>query len=488
MGCGAQSSNDVPSEELARIHCGGCHAFPEPDLLPKAMWENVLPAMGARLGMPSEDYDPYADKSMEVKFKLDAARIYPSSPMLSKKHWKQIQAYILEEAPDQLELPQSQPWESASLFEAHFPDLPMAQPAAISMVDFDPATQALYLADRNGNFGRLNPEYSFDYKIRLPRPIVEIERSKQGLLRMLSIGQLYPDEGSSGVLVEMQESQPGRQGLLFEGLTRPVHFVSTDVDHDEQEDFIVCAFGNAIGRFSWFERSGRTFSETVIKDVSGASKVHAEDLDGNGYEDLVVLFAQGDEGVSIFYNEEGTFREDKILRFHPLYGSNDFEFLDFDGDGDKDLILTNGDNGDYSNVLKPYHGVRIFLNDGNQEFTEQFFFPHFGAAKVRCRDFDLDGDLDLFVMSFFPDFDQAGRNSLLYLENQGNWHFIPQRIEGADAGRWMVMDAGDVDQDGDEDVVLGSFVLNSTGIDPVLIKKWESSNKKVLILENQQIP
>ena len=90
-------------------------------------------------------------------------------------------------------------------------------------------------------------------------------------------------------------------------------------------------------------------------------------------------------------------------------------------------------------------------------------------------------------MSFFPDFGINGTQSLVYLENKGEWQFTPHQIEGAGDGRWMVMDAGDVDQDGDEDIVLGSFTLNSDQISPELMEKWQQENKKVLFLENQHI-
>ena len=486
--CLDTSSDALSGKELARIHCGSCHQFPNPDLLPREKWENVLPAMGARLGMPSETYDPYSDKTMEVRFKLEAARIFPAEPVLSQHDWKAIKEYFLQNAPEKLKLPEEREWEASPQFATRLPALPLYGPPAITMVDYVGHTNAFYLADRNGSFGKLSADLELAYQIRLPRPIVEVEHIQKDRMGLLTIGQLYPDEANAGAMVQMDESRISQQDFLFGQLPRPVHFLATDLDQDENEDYVVCSFGNQIGRFSWFERNGSSFTETIIKEGPGTTRVFAEDLDQDGDQDLIALFAQGDEGISVFYNQEGKLKEERVLRFPPVFGSNDFEYLDFDGDGHKDIILTNGDNGDYSNVLKPYHGVRIYLNDGTRHFEEKYFFPFYGAAKVRCRDFDLDGDLDLFVMSFFPDFDISGQNSLVYLENQGEWHFQPYRIPHADAGRWMVMDAGDLDQDGDEDLVLGSFTLNSTGVADSLIRRWETSNQKILVLENQQVP
>ncbi|HWY36556.1 MAG TPA: VCBS repeat-containing protein, partial [Nitrosopumilaceae archaeon] len=207
------------------------------------------------------------------------------------------------------------------------------------------------------------------------------------------------------------------------------------------------------------------FQHHVIRPVPGAIKAYIQDYNHDGLPDLWVLFAQGDEGIFLFTNlGHGKFSEQKVLRFPPIYGSSYFELDDFNHDGYPDILYTCGDNADYSQVLKPYHGVYIFLNDGQNHFTQKYFFPINGCYKAIARDFDGDGDLDIAAISFFADYARQPEEGFVYLENKGNFEFQPFTLPEAKSGRWLTMDAADLDGDGKIDIVLGNFSIGPSFI------------------------
>ena len=210
------------------------------------------------------------------------------------------------------------------------------------------------------------------------------------------------------------------------------------------------------------------------------------DMNKDGIEDVVALFGQGNEGIDIFYGRgDGQFTPQRILQFSPSHGSSFFSLLDWENDGDLDIIYTAGDNADFSPVLKPYHGIYIYINQGDNHFEQGFFQPMNGAYAAVARDFDHDGDRDLAAISFFPDFTQTPALDFMYLENKGGLDFAtPNTFKEALPGRWIVMDAADYDGDGDDDLILGSLAFEV--VPPMgLVEKWAEQGIPYVILENK---
>jgi hypothetical protein len=66
------------------------------------------------------------------------------------------------------------------------------------------------------------------------------------------------------------------------------------------------------------------------------------------------------------------------------------------------------------------------------------------------------------AISFLPDYEHQPEEGFVYLKNEGNFNFSPYSIPEAQSGRWLTMDAGDLDGDGKIDIVLGNFTLGSS--------------------------
>jgi hypothetical protein len=301
-----------------------------------------------------------------------------------------------------------------------------------------------------------------------------------------TIGNIRPSALSAGKAFEIM----GADTLeILQPLHRPVHTLAEDLNGNGVQELVISEFGDLTGELSLFVKDASgTYSKRTLLNQPGTIRVVAEDMDKDGRKDLVALTSQGDESITVLYQKEGlTFQAEKVLRFNPVYGSSWFELVDYDSDGDLDIVTVNGDNADKSYVPKPYHGMRIHLNDGTNTFTEAFFYPMYGATRVVAADFDQDGDMDFGLLSTFPNYEQAPDKTFLFLENKdsGSFSFDTFTVADADKAKWFLMEKGDLDGDGDIDLILSSFALPFIPAPQELQQKWKEYGIDLMILENQ---
>jgi FG-GAP-like repeat len=477
QGCSETKAPDqiyASGRKLAMKYCTSCHQFADPGLLDKNTWYySVMPEMSAMLGIRHVEGSGYTS---------DPA----SAGAITVAQWDTILAYYIHIAPDSLQL-------SARTAQPINVPLEQFRIAPVSFGLTKAATTSVKITKDNILVGdgftkelfAISPTGKLIRKDTIGVCIANVHDDNDAQW-VLTAGVMHPSDAKQGRLVRRLKNEKEPK-LIFDSLQRPVYAEYEDINKDGRTDIVLCEYGNFAGRLSWFEqKTDGTYFKHILREIPGAIRTAVRDLNGDGRLDVVALMAQGDEGMFVYYQQpDGSFRENKILKFPPVFGVNYFELRDFNGDGYADILITDGDNGDYSPILKPYHGIRIYLNDGRNNFSQKLFLPVNGACKAMAEDFDKDGDTDMVSIAFFADFAHRPLESFVYWENLGGMKFKAWSGNDALSGHWLTMDVGDVNSDGMPDIVLGSANIELGAPPPGFKKRWDETKLSALILYNK---
>lgn len=485
-------------ETLSRQYCRACHLYTPPEVIPRRIWQDdVLPRMGAFYGFYEKQSRAELVETGPARTIVLNRNVYPFEPVIDTLAWEKIKAYYLESAPDELAVEdQGANLEVKKIFQLSEPKGNRIVPPMATMIKVSEANQLIYHSDVKKDVSTLNiydREGNIIQAIGMRSPAARL-REKDGALWVLAMGSFTSSDAPKGNLVKI--TKKGGSALynsveiMIDSLRRPVDLAYADFDQDGDEDVVIAEYGNWAGQLRWFRNQGNDqYENNMLLPITGPTRVMVDDLNQDGWMDILAMIAQGDESVYALINQQnGTFLPQKIIQVPPSYGSVYFDYLDLDGDGVKDILHVAGDNADYEAIPKPYHGIRIFKGLPDLQFEETWFFPQNGAYKTIPADFDGDGDLDLASISFFPDFSGSGKESLIMLENVSNGTKLKYNafaIDGYDTSRWIVMDSGDLNGDGKPDLVAGSFVVQDPyGAQEGLKQEWMQNSPMFLIMEN----
>jgi hypothetical protein len=248
------------------------------------------------------------------------------------------------------------------------------------------------------------------------------------------------------------------------------------------------------------------------------------DIDGNGLDDIISGGSFGYSAQEFLQKPNGKFIQKSLLRGKDTLNKNreDEGVLLFDADGDGDLDLYIASGGFEGAPNSSSYQDKLYVNDGKGNFTyDSSALPTNQTSKfcVRAIDYDKDGDLDLFVSgrvdpksypkpvssfifrndskdghikftdvtasvapalaniglvcdALFTDFNNDGWPDLIlagewmpvtFLENdKGVFKNVTASTGlGNKVGWWNTIAAGDFDNDGDIDYIVGNLGRNS---------------------------
>lgn len=470
-------------KEASKQYCAACHKYPEPDMLTKSLWkDDVLPKMAQFMGIWKNPEERNALlQNGEMRDILLRENIYPEHPMMDAETFRLISEYYISQAPEKFTFPEVD-FSNSGRFMVEIPPNRFRTPSTTLLKAIN---SEIWLGDANTNqFLVLNSDKSIQLAAELEEGAVSAEVYHQNLY-VTVMGSFSPTELPLGMLVSVPYKQSSGGGLVMDKLQRPVHSAACDLDRNNITDFVICEFGQFTGALNWYKGLGNgKFEKITLHPKPGAIRSYIRDVNNDGLQDVVTLFAQADEGIDAYINEgNDKFKRVRLLSFPPGYGSSSFELTDLNRDGNFDIVYTAGDNADFNPIPRPYHGIYHFTNDGNLNFKQSYFYHLPGAYAVRNADFDLDGDMDMAAISFFPDFDKHPERGFVYLENKGNHTYASQSMPIEKLGRWLLMDISDDDQDGDLDIYLGSLSMQPKP-DKGLLKSWTSKGIPYIILKN----
>lgn len=224
-----------------------------------------------------------------------------------------------------------------------------------------------------------------------------------------------------------------------------------DINQNSHNDIFISGQTNAGLRISklYLNDGNGIFSEVLGTPFEGivSGAIDFNDVDGDGDLDILITGINSNNvRIAKLYlnNGSGEFTEALGTPFEGV-SSSSVSFADIDGDGDQDVLIT-GHNDLFERIAK------IYINNGGGNFAELAGtnFDVVSYSSIAFADIDGDGDQDVLITG---QGDNQLRISKLYI-NDGLGNFTELVGTPFDGVWWGSVDFADIDEDGDQDVLI----------------------------------
>lgn len=441
--------------------CGACHAYPQPATFPRDKWPEQIETA----------YGFFAESHLKLK---------PPPP-------EDVLAFYQRRAPEQLAYyEREKPTQPLSVaFQQIGYQLP---PDAITGSPIEPAISNVSLAHlssatkldvilcdmHTGNVFALSPYEAKPRmrvlgKVRQPGHAEVADIDGDGIKDVLvaDLGTLKPGDDKVGSVVILRGLGGGkyRPFTILKDIGRTCDIQMADFNGDGKQDLVVACFGwRHTGEIYYLENQTANWSQPkfvphVVDPRHGTINVCVTDLNHDGKPDFVSLISQEHEMVVAYLNDgKGNFRKETLYRApHPAFGSSGIQVVDFDGDGQQDVLYSNGDVFDRPPLLRPEYGITLLRNAGKFPFEAHRLTRMYGCERAVAAHVKGDKLMDVVGVSFlpiekFPHRAEQDLDSLILLEQTSPGKFSRQVLETVNCNHFTCA-AGDIFGTGRTDIV-----------------------------------
>ncbi len=450
---------EAQRQQYISHYCGSCHPVPSPTTLPRSIWPDVIQEMAvmAEDRMGESFITPEVVNNITGYYLANSPEALPPLPLIPDTEDSpgfHVQAFGAKSR-------------ISSIMNIHKVDLGLFPDGEFLVCDGDQSNTHNFVSLLYQQDDSWHERVLLYVPVPVHTEVIDFDGDGDKDIIVAALGALPPVPAKVGKVVLLRQDSGGvfNAEILLDNVGRVTDARPVDFDGDGDYDIAVAIYGSGdVGEIAWLENLGSgQFQQHTILSSPGALNVSPVDLDQDGKIDLVSLMAQEHEAIVALLNKgQGQFEMAILARaMHPASGSTSMRLLDLDGDGDDDVLFTNGDANDFQPDPKPYHGVQWLENKGNLDFQPRDIGRFYGAASADAADLDGDGDLDIVASSWDNYWEEPGRQTMVWFENDGQQQFTPRRMLGRTPGI-VSFELADFTGDDRPEIVAGLFDYNNT--------------------------